>query len=381
MADWHRLRFLESVENLKPRVRSRFGREPNTGVAQEIIACLLQGRLFYEAASAAPMEIRPLQLFYGMVGFAKALIVASRCTPLATLRQAHGLRDISGDKCRIADLQVRIGTAGTFQEFNDSVAPLTRFCYFDGATPLTLRTPSATADQVRGFDMSLQEILSRIPTLETLYRMTFGHDANTASLSISFDQIGKCSIRLDDPEPFNSREELKAIVTRWRARFPFLQAWRVVEAQRAWGNSVIHLQNSSNGSVDEFSEFALMDLNGSFIASHNTLLPDAEFQFAEHLAPMAGGYTGGHTYAITPVRDQYFSEFSLHFLGLFLLSSLVRYRPQTWVHAISRGNTSDAPADDKALSLIESFLEFNRAAIPQMVVTVLNPQEDQFRTG
>ncbi len=103
----HELRFLESVDNLKSRVKLRFGREPSTTIAREIIACLLQGRLFYEAAEASPLEIRPLQLFYGTIGFAKALIVASRCKSLSTLCRGHGLKDVSGEGCRIADLRGR----------------------------------------------------------------------------------------------------------------------------------------------------------------------------------------------------------------------------------------------------------------------------------
>ncbi len=126
------VRFLESMDNLKPRVKLRFGREPSTGVAREIVGCLLQGRLFYEAAANSPLEIRPLQMFYGMVGFAKALIVASRCMSLSTLRGAHGLKDVSDGGCRIADLRVRITDAGTFHEFNDVVAAWTRLCCFDG---------------------------------------------------------------------------------------------------------------------------------------------------------------------------------------------------------------------------------------------------------
>ena len=76
--DWHKCKFLESVDNLKPLVKARFGREPSTTLAREIIACLLQGRLFYEAAVSSPLEIRPLQQFYGMIGFSKALIVSSQ---------------------------------------------------------------------------------------------------------------------------------------------------------------------------------------------------------------------------------------------------------------------------------------------------------------
>ena len=75
-ADWQKCKFLESGENLKPLIRMSFGREPSTALAREISACLQQGRLLYEAAGSLPLEIRPLQQFYGMVGFAKALITA-----------------------------------------------------------------------------------------------------------------------------------------------------------------------------------------------------------------------------------------------------------------------------------------------------------------
>jgi hypothetical protein len=127
-------RFLESGENLKPLVKKRFGREPSSSITREIIACLQQGRLFYEAAASSPLEIRPLQQFYGMVGFSKAIVVASQLRSLSTLRPAHGLRDISAGNSRIADLRLRIENAGTFQEFNDVVATLTRLCYIDNAT-------------------------------------------------------------------------------------------------------------------------------------------------------------------------------------------------------------------------------------------------------
>jgi YaaC-like Protein len=110
--DWHKCKFLESTENLKPLVKKRFGREPSSSIAREIGACLLQGRLFYEAAASSPLEIRPLQQFYGMVGFAKALIVSSSLNSLATLRPAHGLTDISAGNSRISDLRLRIERTG-----------------------------------------------------------------------------------------------------------------------------------------------------------------------------------------------------------------------------------------------------------------------------
>src|SRR5258705_9649435 len=119
--DWHKCRFLECAENLKPLIRARVGRTPSSQIVRDIAACLQQGRLLYEAAQNAPIEVRPLQQFYGMAGVAKALILGRRVARLATLRQAHGLSDISPSNCRIADLTVRIRDSGVFQDFNDVV--------------------------------------------------------------------------------------------------------------------------------------------------------------------------------------------------------------------------------------------------------------------
>jgi len=184
--DWHKCKFLESAENLKPLVRKRFGREPSSSIAREMAACLLQGRLFYEAAASSPLEIRPLQQFYGMVGFAKAIVIAKDVRSLATLRHAHGLIDVSDNNSRIADLRVRIQNAGTFQEFNDAIASFNRLCYIDNQTNYkSVSLPSANSAEIRGLVFSLKDILGRVPRLESLYRMTFGETGHTDAISAS----------------------------------------------------------------------------------------------------------------------------------------------------------------------------------------------------
>src|SRR6266403_1619308 len=100
-ANWYKCKFLESGDNLKPLVKMRFGREPSSSNAREISACLQQGRLFYEAAESSPLEIRPLQQFYGMVGFAKAFVLAQSLQFLSTLKRSHGIRDVSEGNSRI----------------------------------------------------------------------------------------------------------------------------------------------------------------------------------------------------------------------------------------------------------------------------------------
>jgi hypothetical protein len=379
--DWHKCKFLESTENLKPLVKKRFGREPSSSIAREIVACLQQGRLFYEAAATSPLEIRPLQQFYGMVGFAKAVIVASRLNSLATLRPAHGLTDISAGNARIEELKLKIERAGTFQEFNDVVAPLTRLGLVDVVNKSrSMYLPSAASESLQDIELSLREILGRIPRLESLYRQTFGEDALADMVSLEAgSQEADFRIRVDDQELFTGRESLKQMVQRWRERFPFLRIWRLNSAQYSWGKSMIYFRNVHNLNIDEFSEEYLLEQNGTF--QEQALAGDVNERFSlkDGFRPVAGGYIGGAIYASAPVGDDlYVSEFSMQYLALFLLSTLMRYRPQTWTHAISRSVVPGEPADDRTLSLIERFLDLNQSEIPEVVVEILNPNEDPF---
>ena len=79
--DWYDIKFLESATNLRELIGNSTGREPSAGIAREIAVCIQQGRLFFEAAVEAPIQIKPLQIYYGVVAFARA--------------RAHGLTDIT----------------------------------------------------------------------------------------------------------------------------------------------------------------------------------------------------------------------------------------------------------------------------------------------
>jgi hypothetical protein len=375
--DWHKCRFLESSENLKPLVRERFGREPSTSIARQISACLQQGRLFYEAAASSPLEIRPLQQFYGTVGFSKALVVARRLCSLSSLRPAHGIQDISTPNSRIADLRLKIGEAGTFQEFNDVIAELAQvYCSDSFANIWTVPLPSTKANQLSHIELSLREILSRISGLESLYQMTFGEDANSASFLLMSDDGKSFKIEVTESRVFTDRQSLRQIVDGWRTRFPFLRMWRLESTVRAWGYSTICFVNTGKTELDEFSELYLVGQGSTFQAVNVPVGNSLPLEQA--LYSIGGGVITNSPHAISPVNGLSLSEFSLHYLSLFLLSSLVRYRPQIWAYAISRSVTSEEPADDQALSLIQRFLDLNMNVIPDMVVKVLNPHEECF---
>jgi YaaC-like protein len=125
--DWSKIRFLESIENLKQIVHQSTGRTPSTTIARDIAACLQQGRIFFEIASEAPLQVKPLQIYYGIVGFAKAIILARRVRSISTIIQSHGLSDISQQDAKIEELSLQFNGSGLFAQFNDTVAELGRY--------------------------------------------------------------------------------------------------------------------------------------------------------------------------------------------------------------------------------------------------------------
>lgn len=370
--DWYEIRFLESSSNLKEIIRKSILKTPSNTIANGIAVCIQQGRLFFEAALSAPLEIKPLQIFYGVVGFAKAVTLSRKLNAIDTLAQTHGLSDVSRQNAKVEELSLKFGSRGTFQEFNDVLAPLGRINYFEHSMPKWVPKPFDVAKELVNREMPIREILSRIPGLKQLYEKTFQEPAKTCHVNLMYwpEYDGYTTLRIDDPELFTSRESLANLILKSRERFPFLNEWCLSEAVLAWEHSVLNFCNVYKTGIDEFSTEFLIEDDGRFIAHsavmHDTSLP--RIAFSEILPPLAGGITDGFQYVIQPCEGVNLSEFSLQFLGCFLLSSTVRYRPQIWQHAISRSVSPVTPADDRSLALIQRFLDNVLTEIPKMVV-------------
>src|SRR5689334_15480474 len=120
--------------------------------------CLRQGRLYFESAKGAALEIRPLLLFYGMVSFARGVVIARSLNSLATLNQSHGLSDKSGDDAFLPQLEVEIGKRGTFQEFNDAVRDLSVIRYYISSGPHSHALPTATASELSKLRITLRDV-------------------------------------------------------------------------------------------------------------------------------------------------------------------------------------------------------------------------------
>lgn len=368
--------FLESTTNLRGVLKKSIGRQPSVKIAKGATVCLQHGRLYFDAAIKAPMEIKPLLIFYGMANFAKSLVVARNFKTLESLHQKHGVKDKSKANARLEELAVEILEQGTFQEFNDTVCTLDCIFFTTEKESMTecVSLQTSNSNMLQHKILTLKDILARINGLESLYSATFGEEAKTVNLSCFMEERnGYIELRIDDKEIFTNVETRKSITEKWRRKYSFLKNWYLIIAERAWDNSTLVFANVDKESINKLSDKIVEKDNGNYyVAGGNLSGKDCNFvNFWEILDPSARGLMG-FEFLIEPFDNTHISELSLYYLGMFLLSSLVRYRPQIWGHSISRLVNSDSPSDDKALALIESFMGKALTTFPDAIVKAMS---------
>jgi YaaC-like Protein len=360
--------FFESSENLRSAVRNRTGRSLSSGAARDATICLQQGRLFFDAAQESGLEIRPLQLFYGSLAFAKAVTLVAKNSRLATLPRSHGLRDITAPAARLADLSLQIRGVGTFQDFNDATAPEGRVHTNDASTnPVSIALPAANSDSLEGATMTLKDILGRLPLVQDLFVHTFREPALSAPITLSENSQNFWCIQGWQNEPVGTLDEACAVVDSWRDRFPVLRNWRVAWVSNSWGKSAIEFRNEECPRTPIHEQLKTTS-PGSFESS----LPAGERRPPQEL--LAGGSLSDNGLC-SPVNGVYICQPALVYLGIFLLSSLVRYRPEIWIHAMTRGTSSERPPDDHTISLLESFLGFVPGLMQGVLLDYLFPND------
>ncbi len=371
MNDWHEVQFFESADNVRDAIHAFSGHRPSATISRQIAVCMQQGRSFMTAALAASIDIRPLLIYYGLLAFAKAIVIARKRTDISTLAQSHGVKDVSAGNSRVADLECQILAAGSFHEFSEVVGKFGRVGYYDNeGMRQYLNTPFDSVLPLVQVRVGLRAILSRVPGLGEIYRKTFSDRENYIPVEFrKSHNSDDASIRIDEPEIFEDRIGLIKLVERLRQEYTFLVNWRLTFAERAWGNSVLIFTTAETDPAHEFDAAVLIEHEGKFSANlpNSAQVPNLE----SVIQPFAGGLAHKGAFAIRPLAGRQLSEYSMLFLGAFLLGSLVRYRPQTWQHALSRASHAGEPADDRALSLIHKFLEVTIDSVPQLAVQML----------
>src|ERR1700730_13424199 len=171
--DWYDIKFLESASNVRRILKKATGRSPSASIATEIAVCVEQGRSFFELALSAPLQIRPLQLYYGVLSFAKAVVIAGTYNSISTISQAHGLSDISDQSSELAELRLKVLHRGVFQKFSEVVASMGCIRFYDeSAMRRKVAKPFDNPSKLNGKTISLKEILARTPRLDEAFKKT-----------------------------------------------------------------------------------------------------------------------------------------------------------------------------------------------------------------
>ena len=58
-------------------------------------------------------------------------------------------------------------------------------------------------------------------------------------------------------------------------------------------------------------------------------------------------------------------------MAIFLLGSLVRYRPEIWVHSISGRSTNQREYDDQCMAIVDNLLGITLSTYPMFVINCL----------
>ena len=176
------------------------------------------------------------------------------------------------------------------------------------------------------------------------------------------------NLRIDTPTLFGDIDSLEEIIKSLRSDYPVLHKWHFGNASQAWDNTIIEFHNIQKNDSDLRRE--CLNIDGGHITFNFKVSP-TYVDFRQLIDCVAGGLTESFPSLVKPVNNHYISDVAFHYMGMYLLSSLVRYRPQIWVHSVSRFSNSDRPADDQALSLIEKFMSSVQIIFPNLVAKLL----------
>lgn len=168
---WATLSNYESQDLIRRRYESINGRQANAAQAREIRSAFSQARNYFEAARTSARNVKPLLLYYGVIGLSRALVMMRSDLREAHLDQSHGLSArgwqsiFSSATPDIAKIIIRINNKGTLREFVNATGNKSHLKIdssgFQLAYPHGLLPPS--------IEISFDDIISRFPEIANQY--------------------------------------------------------------------------------------------------------------------------------------------------------------------------------------------------------------------
>lgn len=317
---WSRLGLYLSRDVLARRYEDRHGLVLSAAKANEIIAHFEQGQQYFKSAQSAGALVGPLEQYYGILAFARGLILYLEPRALeATLKRGHGLKAAMSTNADVEDIEI-IVEDGTFSEFlrateNVEQATVDSLPEVPGPPrhyPMIRSLPAPPA----GSRFSLRELMSRVPGVLRHYEEAFGTRANCFQCSV-WVKMGALHISMSHERMGASPvSELPALL-RLHPNFQCVNSW-------AEGTHI----------------FALMPL-------------EDPFAIAPHIVDIGGG---DERAVIAPFPDGWvLSKMSTYYAAAYAMSMLVRYYPTVWARLLTHSKGDRAfPVLERVRALLQA---------------------------
>ncbi|MGY2893364.1 YaaC family protein [Deinococcus sp. UYEF24] len=305
---WDRLLMFESTDLIKRYYKAKHGGVLNSTKASEIAAHFTQGREYFRSSDVSSNYVKPLLQYYGVLALARGLILfLDKDVNEAGLKPSHGVTSTGWNETlaipeNILNLEVRIEANGTLPHL---VKLTNRQNYPVFIPPVKIK---------------LDEIFSRIPEFDTLYREIFSIHSNcflAARIEVSITR---------DP---------KLIIFSNEAGLPKEEDIRKVAGV---GKDSIMKIGSNVLDKERFGSVMYFDLE-----------PDS-------IMPVLESYAGGSSFVISAFESGVtLGILPRMFILSYFMGMLVRYNPTRWISIVNRqSNNVIYPILQSASRLIEN---------------------------
>lgn len=299
--------------------------------AAQIASLMVQCEKYYESAGNSSLEIKPLVLYYGMVGLSKALILSgdnkytlSALDPDNIDHSTHGLT-----------VSPRNNLDKTIRDSNHLVK---EFCYV-ATTPKKaglynlLRKCYSDTVLPNKFRLNIQTLLSLLPEIYKEYLSYFKQKPNCwecdAHFGISDTNDTIQLIEFRDYCYITQKTKNEKYSNCIKRCYPELTTLYNKEPN---GEDRFRLKTNAR-SIDDYI----------FVSQLLTL----------------------ETYALKRLNGYCLCDLDVHFMLMHILSNLVRYRQDKWSRLIRR-------LDNDEIFLIESFIEISFLKYPYLILRELD---------
>ncbi|HTV97101.1 MAG TPA: hypothetical protein VME42_13930 [Steroidobacteraceae bacterium] len=316
---WSRLALFQSRDVLERRYKAHHGGELSAGKADEIIAHLQQARQYFESAESAGILAGPLEQYYGVLAFARAIVLYRQTRQReATLTRSHGLDALLPDGGSPEDIQITV-TNGTFYELlraTDNSETVSIDLPSPGTVTTAQRFYQILPTPELGSRFSLVDLVSRIPGVKEHFEQAFG--------TVAHCHFGRAHF-------FQSSFS----TTVWRGDLPLPPLDQLRES--------LGISPSASGTVtpNDSADFRVQLKPGDRLPDYFPGVVELETSAHVFLERFPGGWS--------------LSRIGSYFAASHAISMLVRYHPTRWAKLVNHAPGDKLmPVLDRLRHLIQS---------------------------